>query len=174
MPEISDMDLQTIGGKLQAMATMGDAGAKQVLVDGKSYPFAPYDAERWGPKGRFKECFRNAYRWAIKWDPELTYCEGYATGTGFPVHHAWLIDPDGNVQDPTWREPHDRACGYCLGDGDGACWNCGGSGEVDYSNSDYHESDYFGIEVPLETLCEILLASETTAILGKPWPKSGP
>lgn len=38
----------------------------------------------------------------------LTYIEGYACSGGvkipFPTLHAWLVDPDGNVIDPTWED----------------------------------------------------------------------
>lgn len=185
---ISDSELEQVHPYVEALATMGDAGAKQVLEHGKPGIWTPYDAERWGEKGRLKECFRNAYRKAID-HPELTYVEGYATVNGLPVHHAWLLDPDGNVQDPTWREPTDRTCGYCLGDGTlpkgdveagddpddrVTCFHCLGEGEVDYSEGDWSDSAYLGVAISTQALCEILLDSQTTCILGKPWPEGAP
>ena len=39
-------------------------------------------------------------------DPNLIYCEGYAFAKGmnssFPLRHAWLINKNGIVIDPTW------------------------------------------------------------------------
>ena len=53
------------------------------------------------PKGKIKECFRNAFLLAVEHD--LTYCEGYAMGI-IPVLHAWCIDEDSHVIDITWDE----------------------------------------------------------------------
>lgn len=55
-------------------------------------------------RGALGDCYMNAGR--IAWDnPDLRYVEGYAVpGTvAFPMMHAWLIDPDGRVIDPTWE-----------------------------------------------------------------------
>lgn len=51
-----------------------------------------------------KECFRNAAENAIA-NPELTYVEGYAMPqvVDMPMAHAWNVDADGNVIDPTWE-----------------------------------------------------------------------
>lgn len=50
-----------------------------------------------------KACFENALATATL-HKEYRYAEGYAAGL-MPVLHAWLVDPDGNAVDPTWREP---------------------------------------------------------------------
>ncbi len=55
------------------------------------------------PRGIIKQCFANAGRLAMS-DPDLIYCEGFALGRVIPVHHAWCVDIDGNVIEPTWRE----------------------------------------------------------------------
>ncbi len=54
--------------------------------------------------GTVKECFQNATELAMSREG-LTYVEGYATSgtTGIAVHHAWVVDEDGNVIDNTWR-----------------------------------------------------------------------
>jgi len=54
------------------------------------------------PRGTPKQCFCNAYRHVIA--GKLEYCEGFATSGIMPVLHAWLIDLDGNVIDPTWED----------------------------------------------------------------------
>jgi hypothetical protein len=61
---------------------------------------------RWG---KAEECFWNAYRLMIAHDG-LIYCEGAAISStspvsDYPVHHAWVVDVQGNVTDNTWREP---------------------------------------------------------------------
>jgi len=55
-------------------------------------------------KGQPKHCFYNAYRLAAasRYQSRYTYVEGYAARL-IPVHHAWVIDRDGNVIDPTWN-----------------------------------------------------------------------
>lgn len=48
-----------------------------------------------------KMCFENAFRVASR-RKNLRYVEGVAMGVIIPVHHAWCVDEDGNVIDPTW------------------------------------------------------------------------
>ena len=52
-------------------------------------------------RGKMKECFKNAYELALH--EGLIYCEGYALSI-IPTLHAWCIDKDGNVIDPTWTD----------------------------------------------------------------------
>lgn len=73
-----------------------------VLRHGREGKPAPWRGERMTAK----ECFRNA--WLIAdCCPELTYCEGYAVSpfSIWPTIHAWAVDRDGMVYDPTWRDP---------------------------------------------------------------------
>lgn len=51
-----------------------------------------------------QECFRNAWYERAR-RPGTQYVEGYAAEAsyGIPVAHAWLVDPEGLVIDPTWR-----------------------------------------------------------------------
>jgi hypothetical protein len=51
-----------------------------------------------------KECFSNAMHLALD-DPDLTYVEGYAQSPMIPTNHAWVVDRDGYVIDPTWDSP---------------------------------------------------------------------
>jgi len=55
-------------------------------------------------KGRAKECFMNSYR--LMDSTGFTYCEGFATSDalGVALEHAWVIDEDGFVIDPTWED----------------------------------------------------------------------
>lgn len=53
-------------------------------------------------EGKIKDCFMNAWHLATE-RKDLTYVEGYAIGTAIiPVLHAWCVDKNGNVIDPTW------------------------------------------------------------------------
>ncbi len=56
-------------------------------------------------KGKLKECFMNAYQLATG-HSGYTYVEGYATTekVGIPLDHAWVVDKEGRVVDPTWKD----------------------------------------------------------------------
>ena len=59
-----------------------------------------------GRRATRKQCYENAYNLADS-NPSLTYVEGWCR-TGMFIEHAWCIDPDRQVIDPTLRE----AAGY--------------------------------------------------------------
>ena len=65
------------------------------------------------PKGMRKRadkaCFLNALRVVLRDDTTYSYAEGLAWTKLGAVHHAWVVDSDGNAIDPTWKEP---ASGY--------------------------------------------------------------
>jgi hypothetical protein len=63
--------------------------------------------------GKPGNCFENAAIAAcINNRHELEYCEGYGFrhSLGIPIHHAWLMTPDGRVIDVTWKDSTD--CEY--------------------------------------------------------------
>lgn len=77
-----------------------------VLVEGQ-YFAAP---ERLRPPGfrkmRDKRCYSNSVNALVSFgfkEQGYRYCEGFASGGIIPVMHAWLVSPDGQVVDPTWR-----------------------------------------------------------------------
>lgn len=58
--------------------------------------------------GEMRRCYQNAQRLAFRSD-RFTYVEGYACSGSLsiwlPVQHAWVVDAEGRVIDPTWRDP---------------------------------------------------------------------
>lgn len=67
--------------------------------EGKFYEARRLPAEY--RKMRIRQCFNNALLMAC-WYPNLRYCEGLAHGV-LPVHHAWCLDENDEVVDPTWK-----------------------------------------------------------------------
>lgn len=65
------------------------------------------------PGGKPKECYHNCLIASMRFD-DLTYCEGFATVHDFPVHHAWLVDADGRLHDPTWTTVGDVYFGVAF------------------------------------------------------------
>jgi len=55
-------------------------------------------------QGQPKGCYANCQRLVLK-NRSLTYVEGYAMAAdvSIPLQHAWLLDADGYVIDPTWE-----------------------------------------------------------------------
>lgn len=58
-------------------------------------------------RGKIKECFPNAWDLAFS-HSGLSYYEGYAYRGIVPVHHAWVVNAEGQVIDPTWRYDPER------------------------------------------------------------------
>lgn len=57
--------------------------------------------------GKMGECYRNA--WMLAQLKDLHYCEGYAVSgmLKLPLEHAWCVDDEGKVYDPTWLSGSD-------------------------------------------------------------------
>ena len=68
-----------------------------MLTEGREFPVGPQTYD--GPRMEAKQCYANAAHLAI-WNKKLTYCEGQVM-TIMPLDHAWCIDEDGVVVDPT-------------------------------------------------------------------------
>jgi hypothetical protein len=55
-------------------------------------------------RGALGDCYMNAGQ--LAWGTNVQYVEGYAVpaSVAFPMMHAWLLDPEGRVIDPTWED----------------------------------------------------------------------
>ena len=101
-----------------------------VLKYGREYP-APAVARPQGmKKGKDKECYTNAYHTVIS-NKGFTYVEGYATTYGIPLEHAWVLDPNGVVIDPTWRTPGEQYYGIEF--------------DIPFVNQVIHEKGTYGV-----------------------------
>lgn len=90
--------------QLQKSVNMNIYGIYQFVLD-HGIKFNVTDASF--PKlGKPKECFFNAAKLVLD-SFKYTYCEGFAFGQVLPVVHAWCIDVNGNVIDPTWSKGSD-------------------------------------------------------------------
>lgn len=89
---------------LEMMAKMSPRGIEKFVLD-----FGQYWVGKKRPphikKGRDKECFKNALDLSLI-HPGYQYVEGIASNI-IPTHHAWCIDSDGDIVDPTWANPED-------------------------------------------------------------------
>jgi hypothetical protein len=75
-----------------------------LLEEGRSYPIGPETYA--GDRGTPQSCFRNSAELA-QMRRGLTYVEGKINCHGVPIDHAWCIDTNGVVVDPTLRDNDD-------------------------------------------------------------------
>jgi hypothetical protein len=90
----------------------GNAPTAFLLKHGRDYPIGPHSYAL--PRMVQKQCYQNATLLTLDF-PHLTYVEGKISCHGVPLDHAWCIDEEGVVVDPT------------------------------IDNSDGHITDYFGV-----------------------------
>jgi hypothetical protein len=83
-----------------------------ILKHGRIFPRTGPSPSRYRmPEAQLKMCYQNAFTLALRFHDELAYAEGVAIVGGIPgTDHAWCVDLDGNVIDPTWK--YDKTQGY--------------------------------------------------------------
>lgn len=67
--------------------------------------FKPQPLPKGFRKMRAQDCYHNCYRLLLRFDENLTYCECMLFGV---IPHAFLVDPEGNVIDPTLNYDPER------------------------------------------------------------------
>jgi hypothetical protein len=109
--EVARMTVDDLLGKIAGIENISRAYGRFILDHGRSWKAQPLP--RGVKRGEMKRCFENAQRFAAglfrKGRESWTYVEGYACSGDLsipvPAHHAWLVDGQGTVVDPTWRSP---------------------------------------------------------------------
>jgi hypothetical protein len=110
------------------------------------YAYILKNGREWGPrifpagvkKMKDKACFQNAYNLSQK--KGYRYVEGMATSI-IPCDHAWCVNDQGEVIDPTW-------------------------GKTFLSGKERGPADYFGVEIPVEKLHKIMLLTRVYGVFG--------
>jgi hypothetical protein len=78
-----------------------------ILSLGREFKAAPWTLKEKYHKRTPKECYANATHLALV-HPEYTYVEGYCFHDDLiPIAHAWCVDSQGVVFDPTLKNPED-------------------------------------------------------------------
>ena len=94
---------QTIQGFMDLLAVTGSEKVAEFMAEHGVWYTPP---ERPRPKGFRKmtdrRCYGNSFTVMHR---GFTYVEGWAANfMGMPIHHAWVVDDEGNMIDPTWRQ----------------------------------------------------------------------
>ena len=77
-----------------------------LLNNGQLFRWQPLPALY--PRGPLGQCYNNAHQLVRKYPKDLYYTEGYGLVGGVtPLAHAWAVDAQGNVVDPTWEDGTD-------------------------------------------------------------------
>lgn len=98
-------------GRKKGTALPGPGGARALVTPPEEFAAVPRPACI--PQGAPRGCYPNALMLSYGF-PEFRYAEGWALlprSPGLWIHHAWVVDPDGNAIDSTWAEPGSRYVG---------------------------------------------------------------
>lgn len=94
--------VRTVADYFQTTAPNNGPISYRLLKEhGRSFPIRK---NRLNGKGKSQQCYQNSYHMMV--DRGYTYCEGFATShlLGVAIEHAWVLDEEGYVVDPTWSD----------------------------------------------------------------------
>jgi len=89
---------------MRAAMWEGHLPTEFLIAHGRDYAIGPDSYKL--PRGEQGQCFMNSAHLAIA-NPEMIYVEGKMACHGIGLDHAWCVDADGFVHDPTIRDGHD-------------------------------------------------------------------
>jgi hypothetical protein len=156
-----DLAADTEAAELKAYMTMvaaAKAGSRDnnltyksieefVLKNGRAFS-SPVAGLPKGFKGmKMGFCFMNAYQLADM-RPDLTYVEGFASYRGVPMAHAWVVDKQNRVIDPTWFTDKKGTPNH---------WT---------TKSDHHR--YFGVKFKIDDVRKTIFARGKYGVLHNP------
>lgn len=123
------------------------AGRDEVLTrHGRLFEWAPGTVPADVGEAAPGMCYREAGMLATTEPERFTYCEGYACDVGgMPVAHAWVVDREGRVIDPTWE------------------------GFVEERGTE--EREYFGVAISYERVYAAMIRTQTWGVLTGNWPE---
>jgi len=100
----SDSNKESLNKYLGMVSSLSVRSAEHVVLKHGKY-YNPQKLPKGYKMGKQKECFSNAYHMSQK--TGMTYVEGFAVPDfiDLPIHHAWVVDKNGNVFDNTWKTP---------------------------------------------------------------------
>lgn len=112
---VQKMAIDSFVSMLAAKENAGRAFGAFLMAHGRYFLSAPLPSRM--RRGTVKQCYANAQKSVVqavrRGRPPLTYVEGFACSGGLsvaiPMQHAWLVDGEGRVVDPTWEFP-ERSC----------------------------------------------------------------
>jgi hypothetical protein len=90
-------------------AVPGHVGSNILLRHGRVWPCDPALVITRPRRYLPRHCYYNAWQLALHEPRKYTYVEGYAHMGVMPVSHAWVVDSEGNVLDPTWQDLAERS-----------------------------------------------------------------
>jgi hypothetical protein len=94
-----EMQQKAVGDRMKAKGMRSMYGF--ILEHGRPMALKLNSTHKRGP---MRQCFMNAVKMATS-GRLVTYCEGFALGSTMPMLHAWCVDREGRVLDPTWPYP---------------------------------------------------------------------
>ncbi len=100
--EAQDEAINSIKDQLEVISNMTGGRGSDAYVLQHGQPYHMDDKTFSGPRGPSKQCFMNSARAALDSNGKLTYVEGQAHIGPLAIAHAWTVDKDGIVRDPTF------------------------------------------------------------------------